>query len=384
MRYIKATNPVIKIRSQLLLHIEEAQRTYFPAAFQSADDLLITVINHLKLNLPKRPDLRATSAIQFSDMPYKELYVFFVKLLQQNSLPEQAIRHHAPNLASRTHLVRAFADPDAAIEAVKQKVTRIVASFPSKGEDIEVGRNKGDVLDPFILAATQYLLHQGNFEGAISSTVAHKALMIIEGLLGHLNEDVIGMMRGNVRVPEPRGDDQELFDYTNHPFPGADIVQPPYSEKDKLKFHQIKTKTGSAKGGDGRRLGEQLRFLSEHYDAGIYYHALVGNTLIGHRSKTGVEKAAPQVVVLVGDASFRVLTGSIIGPQLLLRLYQEAFLSVAHESGYSINTVTKIISEFFKKEASKHGEGFLETILSRATQGKPDDQDSRLFNRLRH
>jgi len=35
----------------------------------------------------------------------------------------------------------------------------------------------------------------------IGATVGHKVLMMIEGLLGHLHEDVLGAMRGNVRVP---------------------------------------------------------------------------------------------------------------------------------------------------------------------------------------
>jgi hypothetical protein len=37
----------------------------------------------------------------------------------------------------------------------------------------------------------------------LTASVSHKALMMIEDLIGHLHEDVLGQMRGNVRAPEP-------------------------------------------------------------------------------------------------------------------------------------------------------------------------------------
>ena len=94
--------------------------------------------------------------------------------------------------------------------------------------------------------------------------------MMIEGLLGHLHEDVIGEMRGNVRAPEPRGGEQEEIDAAINPFPGADVVQPPGQRSEALRFHQIKSKTGSAKGGDGKRLGDQLRRLQESMAATFF------------------------------------------------------------------------------------------------------------------
>jgi hypothetical protein len=194
------------------------------------------------------------------------------------------------------------------------------------------------------------------------------------------HEDILGLMRGNVRVPEPRGDDQEAFDYSTNPFPGSDLIQPPTKSGVRLRIHQIKSKTGSAKGGDGKRLGDQLQFLSDHYDADIFYDALVGNTLIGHRSKKGVEKAAPLVRVLVGQAAFSQLTGSKHGANLLLRLYQEAFMSAAQSTGYSISEVTEGIVEYFKVRSAEAGEGFLDAILESSTGGSVNDQDSLYFN----
>ena len=213
---------------------------------------------------------------------------------------------------------------------------------------------------------------------AVSATVAHKALMVIEGLMGHLHEDVVGAMRGNVRAPEPRGDDQERLDPLTNPFPGADVVQPPLADRP-LRVFQVKSKTGSAKGGDGRRLGLQLHALTQLYGGQAFYAALVGNTLRGHRSMTGVVKAAPDVVVLVGEAAIRELTGSPVGPQLLLRLYQSAFEMAARETGYTLPSVVAVICQTFKQHADALGEGFLETVLHDATAGPPEQQDSRAY-----
>jgi hypothetical protein len=201
--------------------------------------------------------------------------------------------------------------------------------------------------------------------------------MMIEGLLGHLHEDILGRMRGNVRAPEPRGKDQEKLDYLTNPFPGADLLQVPTKTGGKVRLHQVKSKTGSAKGGDGKRLGDQLQFLSEHYDAEIYYDALVGNTLVGHRSRAGVEKAAPRVTVLVGQAAFTKLTGSAHGASFLLRLYQESFRAAATATSYSIADVTQTIVGYFKQRAEKAGETFLEVVLQTSTGGAAQDQDSR-------
>ena len=257
------------------------------------------------------------------DRTFGQLTDDFIPMLNDVGMVGRTAWAHAINLAQRTHLVRAFSDPDAVLQRVTAKIQEVVQTFPREAADIERGRNPGDVLDPFILTATQTLLFAGNFQEAIGATVAHKALMIIEGLMGHLHEDVIGMMRGNVRAPEPRGFNQEQIDPHDNPFPGADVVQPPIAVGGALRVHQVKSKTGSAKGGDGKRLGDQLRRLREFYHADVFYDALIGNTLRGHRSMRGVLTSEPQAIVLVGDAAFRELTRSSIGPELLLRVYQK-------------------------------------------------------------
>jgi len=55
-----------------------------------------------------------------------------------------------------------------------------------------------------------------------------------------------------------------------------------------IRLFQVKNKTGSAKGGDGARLGRQLKLLEQTYGAKTFFVAIVGNTLRGHRSKGAV------------------------------------------------------------------------------------------------
>jgi hypothetical protein len=92
-----------------------------------------------------------------------------------------------------------------------------------------------------------------------------------------------------------------------------------------------------------------------------------------------VEKAAAGVVVLVGEASFEELTGSRVGPQLLLRLYQSAFTEVAEQTGYRVDTMAAGLVATFKERAERDGEGFLEVILQDATAGPKEQQDNRVY-----
>jgi hypothetical protein len=325
------------------------------------------------------PDLKGHPVEFVADKPYRDLLDFFGEVLKQNDVPEQSVRPQAASLAHRVQLVRAFHQPDAVVSSTCENIAGIVAAFPTTAEQIQCGKNPGDILDPYILAAAQQLMCSGDFEATINATVSHKVLMMIEGLLGHLHEDVLGAMRGNFRAPEPRSEDQELLDPETNPFPGADVIQPPLGERRPLRFHQIKSKTGSAKGGDGRRLGLQLESLRNLYGGELFYDALIGNTLRGHRSMRGVLKAAPSVAVLVGEAAFMELTGSPNGPQLLLRLYQSAFDVAAQRQGYNIQKVVSAIYATFRQKAELHGESFLETILRDAVNGPSSQQDSRVF-----
>lgn len=379
--FLPARHPINRINLDVLTRLEQAQANLFPRVFANALDFGRRVLADLKLDIPLPREIADVPASNLSDRPFPALQAFYTGVLGGAGITGTTATIHAANLSQRTQLLRAFANPDVTVARITEKVSEIVEAFPRTAADIERGRNPGDVLDPYILTATQTLLYGGNFQGAVGATVAHKALMIIEGLMGHLHEDVIGDMRGNIRAPEPRGFNQELMDPFENPFPGADIVQPPTQQGERIRVHQVKSKTGTVKGGDGRRLGEQLRQLGQFYDADTFFDALTGNTLRGHRSISGVLTASPATVVLVGEAAFQELTRSPIGPELLLRVYQNAFTEAARVTGYNIDTMVTGIFATFRERAEAAGEGFLEVVLRDAVAGQPEAQDSRLYDR---
>ena len=378
MKLLPDDHPLNGVTATLLKRMCEAQSERLEDNFPSAAALLSYVADSERVSLKPPQEMAQESVRSLSDRKYKDLVNFYEAQLIGQGASSTSSDIVAAALAERTQLVAAFADPEAAVRSVEAKVRAKVSNFPRTLTDIEVGSNPGDVLDPYILAANQELLFGGELDGAVEATVTHKALMKIEDLLGHLHEDVVGQMRGNVRVPEPRGEDQETLDPTANPFPGADVMRPPLVQGDVPSFHQIKSKTGSAKGGDGARLGKQLLELTHFYGGEAYYHALVGNTLRGHRSRTAVEKNAPGVVVLVGTASFEVLVGSRMGPQFLLRLYQSAFRKCAEEEGYRADRAAACILQQFRERAEAHGDGLLETIVDDVTTGPPEELDNRL------
>ncbi len=379
IKFLEPKNPAHRVNSSLCSQIELAQQNLIGNRFASAHDFFLRVLQDARLSLTAPVELIDKPISAITDMRSKNLTNYIRNYLLASGTPEQMVNHHTAAMSERVRLLTAFDNPDAVIDTTVEKIKTIVDGFPRTPDDILCGKNPGDVLDPFIIAAAQTLMFGGDMEQTVEATVAHKALMMVEGLMGHLHEDVIGQMRGNVRVPEPRGEDQETLSPENNPFPGADVLQPPFFEGDNFKFHQIKSKTGSAKGGDARRLGEQLERLRILYGGEIYYHALIGNTLRGHRSRAGVEKAAPSVIVLVGNAAFSCLTQTIVGPELLLRLYQSAFTTAATRSGYKVDAMAAVIVSHFLEVSQREGDGFLEVILNKATAGPIEQQDNRLF-----
>ena len=286
----------------------------------------------------------------------------------------------AETLADQIQLCRAFANSNTVTEQLTEVVVEVIRKFPTCANDLRLGRNAGDVLDPFILSANYELLSGRDLPKTIEATATHKILMKIEDLLGNLHQSVIGAMRGNFRIPEPQGKsgDKETLDPIHNPFPGADVGQVPTSEEpNRLRLFQVKSKTGSAKGGDGKRLGEQLRHLEQTYGAQTFYAAVVGNTLRGHRSKSAVLKASPETVVIVGETALAEMTLSSVGGELLLRVYQRAFRAAAEVVGYSFEAVVEEVALVFQREAIEHGEDFLTAWLHHAIDGPASEQDSR-------
>jgi hypothetical protein len=90
-------------------------------------------------------------------------------------------------------------------------------------------------------------------------------------------------------------------------------------------------------------------------------------------------RSEPNLIVTVGSAAFKILTGSDNGAELLLRLYQSAFLKAGAATGYNIATMAAGITESFRLRAEAEGEGFLELLLHRVTSGDPAQQDSRTY-----
>lgn len=377
--YFPPDHPIQRVRPDLRARLYAAQRNHLHQTFGSAGALVEAVFHGLHIAVVPPAALYDEPVTRVADAPHRALVDGFTEMLSSAGVTATALGLQAQACARDLQLLRAFEDPSEVMRAIEEKVAKIVETFPQSAEDLECGQNPGDVIDPFAISAAQVLMFGGEFDQAIGAAVSHKALMIVEDLLGHLHEDVIGAMRGNVRAPEPRGKEQEDMHPITNPFPGADILQPPFEAGAPLRFHQVKNKTGSAKGGDGKRLGDQLNRLREVYGGEVFYDALIGTTLRGHRSRAGVERAAADVVVLVGAAAFVELTRSRVGPELLLRMYQAAFEAVSRRTGYSIPTVVATVVAAFRERAERHGDDLLGVILNDVTSGQPEEQDNRLW-----
>jgi hypothetical protein len=382
LRFLSHDHPLqnVGLKEQLVRAQCEAVSLVFPSAWEFCSQVLADLESNVKA--PQR--LRDAPAESISDLDMAALHAFWEEIFVGSRMSPDVVINVTVAAAERTQLLRAFYSPQLVLDWAVDKVVEIISDLPREADDIRVGRNPGDVLDPYILAATQWMLCGGDSRRAIEATVAHKALMVLEGLLGHLHEEILGRMRGNVRVPEPRGEQASRLDLKHNPFPGADVVTPPLREGQPAKFHQIKSKTGSMNSSGGERLARQLVLLGNAYpNSELYSHSLVGNTLNGHRTMGVIHGVSQDIICTVGRSSFQILTGSTNGPELLLRVYQAAFRLGAARCEYDIMTASERIAAVFEAEASEESEGFLESILHHATYGDPQQQDSRTYRRRR-
>jgi hypothetical protein len=221
----------------------------------------------------------------------------------------------------------------------------------SIGESIAAGR---DVLDPFIVALSQRLMTKGSVKELLRHLVAHKCLMKLEDLIGHLHEEVLGRAAGKERVQEPEGTivngkkNKEIWDAEKNPFPGADA-------RYKLEeFYQIKNKTGSAKGSDGEKLGRQFKKLAEKYPGSKrFYVSMIGRSLAGHRSMGAFLRTDEEAEVLVGLAAFQQLGRHRDTPSIVLDMVLDEFEAVKSELHYDFDTV---VDRMAAEWASKHGD----------------------------
>ncbi len=163
------------------------------------------------------------SALQIGEMPHRALVAHFQPHFPTGSSV-------ANDLADQVQLCRAFGDPSAVIANVKARVAATVADFPRTVANLKVGKNPGDILDPYILAANFELLSGRSLPRSVETSLSHKVLMKVEDLVGNMHEGVLGAMRGNFRVPAPRGGqagNKDIIHPAINPFPGADLGQVP-------------------------------------------------------------------------------------------------------------------------------------------------------------
>ena len=270
-----------------------------------------------------------------------------------------------------------FEDLDTVSGIIRTKLREVVQAFPRSLKQLEEGDDGRDVLDPFIVALGLRLMRDGSIEGLLRDLVAHKCLMKLEDLIGHMHEEVLGRAAGKERVAEPEGvvgadgkKNKEAWDRVKNPYPGAD------ARLGEVEFYQIKNKTGSAKGSDGEKLGRQFRLLGEHYPKSKrFYVSMIGKTLAGHRSMGAFLRTDPEAVVLVGLAAFQQLGGHRDTPSIVLDLVLEEFESVRSELHYDLDAVAKQMTAEWNK---KHGTGDPAHRLLRdmITNEDPADQQS--------
>ena len=220
--HLPPEHPLHKLPEPLRGRLAAAQRNLIHLEFPTAGAICARVFDELRIQVKTPTDLVEKPVGAVVDLSFQKLSQLMLGILQRAKVPEASVDSLSKTIAQRIQLLRAFPEPDRTLEAIEAKILEVVDSLPKTAADIERGKNPGDVLDPYILAASQHLLFAGDFGPSVSATVSHKALMMIEGLIGHLHEDVLGEMRGNIRAPEPRGENQEQISLEMNPFPGAD------------------------------------------------------------------------------------------------------------------------------------------------------------------
>ncbi len=281
-----------------------------------------------------------------------------VSAIQEALAPSEGVEA-ARSLALTLRALLIWEDLDAIQNTVKAKCTHVVGGFPRNLSDLEQ-RGGRDIIDPFMVAIGPKLLGIG-LEEFVQNLLAHKCLMKIEDLIGNLHQDVLGKAAGKERIPEPVGipipggrrNNKETWHPELNPFPGAD------ARFAQSEFYQIKNKTGSAKGGDGQRLGRQFDQLRQHYpDCQRFYISVIGKTLAGHRSMGGVLREDDRAEVLVGLPALQQLGGHRDTPAILMDLILEILDEVMESTGYNLAEVAaRVVHEWQEKygaEDSRH------------------------------
>lgn len=382
IKYTPVNSNLNKVSPALVTQMEEAQSSLLENEFKDLYQIIELAGDKQKIKTDLFGKLKSKD-IQFC---YKATKLELEQLLyieaESHSLPKEIQKNIIPALLNQILLIFAYKNSDSLIDLLDLRIEESVKRFPKKFADLECGKNPGDVIDPFLVAAASILIYSGDFSNSISGMTSHRAFMVLEDLIGHLHEDMIGKMRGNVRVPEPNGKGtKEKLDFMLNPFPGADVMQPPLFKGDVAKMFQVKNKTGSAKGGDGKRLGDQMKLLIETYKCAGYYMSILGTTLQGHRSMSGVLQTENRVIVQVGEQAFKSLTRLASGPETLLSLYHVAFDRVSAKTGYSISQIVKGMISEVSRNTTIDFEKFISKMLKDVISGEECNQDSRYYKK---
>jgi hypothetical protein len=265
------------------------------------------------------------------------------------------------------------------VGTVREKVVEDVIKpkfedLPRDIDDIVVGNNPGDVIDPFLVALNQQLLtNDGDTEELVRNILVHKCLMKFEDLMGHLHEHTLGRAGGCEWIPEPSGDNKYEYDPVENPYLGAD------ARRDEGEFFEIKNKTGSEKGSGGEKIGKQMAKLGEVYDgASRHYTSVIGQTLKGHRSKGAAERADPELEVLVGLTTIQAIGRHRNTPRVLLEFYLELFEEAAEESDFAIDDVVETVTEQWEERYGE--EDPLSGILYWSIVGDPRQQTNESYD----
>lgn len=293
----------------------------------------------------------------------------------------------APEPANRYRMVlqrlMVWKELNELVALLRHRFDHVISKLPRKLLDIEEGGGGRDVLDPFMVAFASRLLHAGSIAPVIGTLIAHKCLMQLEDLIGHLHQETMGRAAGGECIPEPQGTideatgkrNKEKWDAVLNPYPGAD------ARREQDEFYQIKNKTGSAKGSDGEKLGRQFLVLKEKYpDCQRYYVSMIGKTLAGHRSMGAFLRTDPDAEVLVGLTAWQQLGRHRDTPTIAMELCIEEFEAALERNHYDFDSVVESMTAEWQ---TKHGDGDpgIRLLEDSITPTDPSVQSSRTYRR---
>lgn len=171
--YLPPAHPFHKLPEPLRERLAAAQRNLIHLEFPTAGAICARVFDELRIQVRTPADLAEKPVGALVDLPFQKLCNLMLGILQQAGVPEASVDGLSKTIAQRVQLLRAFPNPDKTLEAIEAKILEVVNSLPKTAADIERGKNPGDVLDPYILAASQHLLFSGDFGPTVNAAVSH-------------------------------------------------------------------------------------------------------------------------------------------------------------------------------------------------------------------